>query len=174
MNRIFAMRRALLAVALGGVLLSAAACDSDTETPAAAPAASAPSTAPASAAPNYLANTKLVCGEVEKIFDADLQSFGAQMGKMIAYKEAKQTADAEKAEKAAAANLKAISAKIRKETASAENPELKTAGDASADKFASSATDAKFFDGIKTTKDLDKTIESKMTEWLSPVAGYCA
>jgi hypothetical protein len=168
------MRRALLAVALGGVLLTATACDSDAETPAAAPAASTPSTAASSAGPDYSVNTKLVCGKVEKVFDADLESFGTQMGKMIAHKEAKQAAEAKKAEEAAAARLKDIAAKVKKETAAAEDPELKTAGETSAAKFATSAADGKFFDSIKTTKDLDRAIEGKMTEWLSPVAGYCA
>jgi hypothetical protein len=168
------MRRALLAVALGSVLLTATACDSDAETPAAAPAASTPSTAPTITGPDYSANTKLVCGKVEKVFDADLESFGTQMGKMIAHKEAKQTAEAEKAEKAAAAGLKSIGVKVKKETAVAEDPELKAAGEVSAAKFATSAADGKFFDSIKTTKDLDRTIEGKMTDWLSPVAGYCA
>jgi peroxiredoxin family protein len=168
------MRRALLAVALGGVLLATTACSSDDKSPAAAPAASTPSTAASIAGPDYPANTKLVCGKVEKVFDADLDIFGTQMGKMIAHKEAKQTAEADKAEKAAATGLKNIAAKVRKETAAAEDPELKTAGEASATKFAASAADTKFFDAIKTTKDLDKTIEGKMTDWLSPVAGYCA
>lgn len=168
------MRRALLAVALGGVLLTATACDSDAESPVAAPAATTPSTAATSAGPDYSANTKLVCGKVEKVFDADLEAFGTQMGKMIAHKEAKQTAEADKAEKAAAAGLKNIAVKVKKETAVAEDPELKAAGEASAAKFATSAADSKFFDSIKTTKDLDKTIEGKMTDWLSPVAGYCA
>ena len=168
------MRRALLAVALGGVLLTATACDSDEKSPAAAPAANAPSAAASIAGPDYSANTKLVCGKVEKVFDADLENFGTQMGKMIAHKEAKQTAEADKAEKAAAAGLKSIAAKVKKETAVAEDPELKTAGATSAAKFAQSAADAKFFDSIKTAKDLDRTIEGKMTDWLSPVAGYCA
>ena len=168
------MRRALLAVALGGVLLAATACDSDDKSPAAAPAAALPSAAAISAGPDYSANTKLVCGKVEKVFDADLENFGTQMGKMIAHKEAKQTAEAEKAEKAAAAGLKSIAVKVKKETAVAEDPELKVAGAASAAKFAQSAADAKFFDSIKTAKDLDRTIEGKMTDWLSPVAGYCA
>ena len=168
------MRRAFLAVALGGVLLASAACSSDAETPAAAPAAATPLAAATTAAPDYSANTKLVCGKVEKIFNDDLEGFGTQVGKMIAYKEAKQTADAEKAEKAAGKELKEIGAKVKKETAAAQDPELKTAGASSAAKFTKSATDAKFFDSIKTTKDLDRTIEAKMTEWLTPVAGYCA
>jgi hypothetical protein len=167
------MRRAFLAVALGGVLLASAACSSDAETPAAAPAAATPLAA-ATPPPDYSANTKLVCGKVEKIFNDDLEGFGTQVGKMIAYKEAKQTANAEKAEKAAGKELKEIGAKVKKATAAAQDPELKTAGASSAAKFTKSATDAKFFDSIKTTKDLDRTIEAKMTEWLTPVAGYCA
>jgi hypothetical protein len=96
------------------------------------------------------------------------------MGKMIAYKGAKQTAEAEKAEKAAAAHLKDIGSKIGKETSVAEDPELKTAGAASAAKLTKSAADTKFFDSIKTTEDLDKKIEDKMVDWMSPVTGYCA
>ena len=101
-------------------------------------------------------------------------TFGTQLGKMIAYKEAKETAEADKAETAAKKQLKDVGVKVRKETAAAQDPELKTAGATSASKFEKSAADTKFFDGIKTTKDLDKTIEAKMTDWLSPVAGYCA
>jgi hypothetical protein len=168
------MRRAFLAAALGGVLLASAACSSDAETPAAAPAAATPLAAATTPAPDYSANTKLVCGKVEKIFNDDLEGFGTQIGKMIAYKEAKQTVEAEKSEKAAGKELREIGAKVKKATAAAQDPELKTAGAASAAKFTKSATDAKFFDSIKTTKDLDRTIEAKMTDWVTPVAGYCA
>jgi hypothetical protein len=169
------MRRAFLALALGGVLLSAAACDSDAEsTTTAAPAATTPSAAPTSAAPDYSDDTKLICGKVEKVFNSDLESFGTQLGRMIAYKEAKQTADADKAEAAAKKQLKDVGAKVKKETAAAQDPELVAAGATSADKFAKSAADTRFFDSIKSTKDLDRTIEAKMTDWLSPVAGYCA
>ena len=168
------MRRAFLALALGGVLLSAAACDSDAESTTAAPAATTPAPAPTITTPDYSADTAQVCGKVKTVFAKDLQGFGAQLGKMIAYKEAKQTADAEKAEAAAKKQLKDVGTKIKKETAGAEDPALVTAGQTSAAKFTKSAADNKFFDGIKTTKDLDRTIEAKMTDWLSPVAGYCA
>lgn len=168
------MRRALLAVTLGGVLLSAAACDSGSEAPAAAPAPTTAAPVATSPPPDYSANTELVCGKVQKIFSTSLeQNFSTQMGKMIAYKEAKQTKEAEAAEKAAAAQLKDIGTKVRKETAAAQDPDLKTAGETSAAKFIKSAADAKYFDSIKTSKDLDKTIEGKMTDWLSPVSGYC-
>jgi hypothetical protein len=168
------MRRAFLALALGGALLTASACSDDPETPDAAPAWTAPSAEATTPAPDYSANTNVVCGKIDKIFDQDLERFGTQLGKMIAYKEAKEATEAEKAEKAAGQQLRNIGSKVRKETAAAQDPDLKTAGATSAAKFAKSAADAKFFDGIKTTKDLDRTIQTKMSEWLTPVAGYCA
>jgi hypothetical protein len=169
------MRRALLAAALGGLLLTAAACDSGAEsTDAAAPAATVPSAAPTSPAPDYTADTKLVCGKVSTIFSDDMTGFHTEMGKMIARKEANETADAEKAEKAARAQLKSVGAKIKKETAAAQDPDLQTAGAASAAKLAKSAADARFFDSIKTEKDLDSRIEARLVDWMNPVTGFCA
>jgi hypothetical protein len=172
------MRRAILAVAIGGVLLAGAACgssdnDSHTAAPPAPPVA-APSSESAGPAPDYTADTKLVCGKVEKILNTDLAGFGTQVGKMIAYKEAKQTAEAKKAQKAAGLQLKDVGAKVKKETAAAQDPALRQAGATSAAKFAKTAGDSTFFTRIRTTKDLDKIIERQMTEWFTPVAGYCA
>ena len=169
------MRRAILAVALGGFLLTGAACDRDARsTPtAAAPTPSVPATPSAGPAPDYSADTTLVCGRLQKIFNVDLKQFGAQVGKMIAYKEAKQAPEAQKAMKAAGAQLKTVGTKVKKETAAAQDPELQSAGATSAAKFVKSASDTTFFARIKTTKDLDRTLQGQMTEWLTPVAGYC-
>jgi Zn-dependent oligopeptidase len=171
------MRRALLAATLGGLLLSGTACSSDGDAKPEAgttTAAAAPTTAPTSPPPDYTANTKKVCAKLDKIFDAELEDFGTEIGKMIAYKEAKQTDNAEAAEKAAGKQLKDVGAKIKRETAAAQDPELQQAGAASAAKFTKSATDSKLFDKIKSTKDLDKVLQTQMTTWLTPVAGYCA
>ncbi|WP_067509055.1 hypothetical protein [Actinoplanes sp. TFC3] len=173
------MRRALLAVTFGGLLLSGAACSSggnDADSTAQAPAIVTPSS-PAettSPPPDYTANTKQVCSKVEKIFDAELEDFGTEIGKMIAYKEAKQSDNAEAAEKAAGKQLKNVGAQIKKLTAAAQDPQVKEAGATSSAKFTKSAADGTFFDKIKSTKDLDKVLESQMTEWLTPIAGYCA
>ncbi|GAB1694804.1 hypothetical protein [Krasilnikovia sp. M28-CT-15] len=169
------MRRAILAVTLGGALLTAAACDdAETATPTAA-GTPAPTTtaAPAPTGPNYAADTKKVCGQVEAIFTADLKNFGTELGKMIAYREAKQADAAEKAEKAARAELKKVGDKIRKATTAAQDPELRKAGTESAGKFSRSAQDSALLDKIKSTKDLDKSLEGLMTKWLTPVAGVC-
>ena len=108
------------------------------------------------------------------MFNSDLETFGTQLGRMIAYKEAKQAPEAETARKAASKELKDVSAKVRKETAAAKDPELREAGAVSATKFAKSAADKAFFDRIKTTKDLDRTQASTMPDWMDPVAGLCA
>jgi hypothetical protein len=168
------MRRAILAVALGGVLVTAGACSSDAKSKpvTAAPAPSATPSLPPM--PDYTANTRLVCGKLQKIFDADLRGFGTQAGKMIAYKEAKKAPEAAKAQKAASDQLRTVGTKVKRETAVAQNPELQVAGATSAAKFTQSATDARFFDRVKSTKDLNRAIDAKMTDWLNPVAGYCA
>jgi hypothetical protein len=172
------MRTALLAGSLACLLLTGTACSSDdngSETIAEAPVAETPSTATTTVpAPDYYANTRKVCTALNKIFDADVAEFGTAVGKMIAYKEAKQTAEAEQARKAASKELKEVGAKVRKETAAAEDPDLKQAGAISATKFSKSSADKALFDKIKTTKDLDRTLATKMPDWMDPVAGLCA
>jgi hypothetical protein len=171
----FVMRRAILAVTIGGVLLTTSACDS-TAKPETAPASAevAPSAAPASSAPDYSASTALVCGKVQKIFDGGLKDFATDLGKMIANKEAKQTAPAAAAQKAAAKELNGVGQQVKAATATAEDPEIQTAGAASAAKFVKTAADKSFFDKIKTTKDLDRIIEAQINEWFTPIAGYCS
>ena len=169
------MRRAILAVIAGGTLLAGSACDSDAKATEATatvyPAATAaPSVSPA---PDYSANTRLVCDKLRTLYTGELKAFGSAMGKMITYKEAKQAKDAEKAENTAAGRLKAAAAKIRKETAAAEDPDFQTAGRMSAAKFEVSAKDHTYLDRVKTLRDLNATVQAQFKEWLTPVAGYC-
>ncbi|GIF11161.1 hypothetical protein [Actinoplanes teichomyceticus] len=168
------MRPAILAV-LAGVLLTGAACDSDAEVhETGAAAAPSPTTAATSAAPDYSADTAEVCGRLDKVFTGELNDFGSAIGKMIAYKEAKQADKAAEAEKAAAAELRSAGGQIRKETSAALDPELKAAGESSARKLEASAKDRAYIKRIRSTTDLDRTLKPQLAEWLSPVAGYCA
>jgi hypothetical protein len=167
------MRRAFLAVTAGLFMLAGSACDSDADAKPEAAATAPTATATTSAAPDYSANTKLVCTKLQTLYTAELRNFGTAMGKMVTYKETKQTAEAEKAETTAAGQLKAAATKIRKETATAEDPDFIAAGKVSASKLESSATDRRYFDKVKTLADLNKSVEAQFTEWLTPVAGYC-
>jgi hypothetical protein len=168
------MRRAFLAAVLGGVLLTGAACGSDAETKPNAASATTPSAAPASTAPDYSADTELVCGKVEKLYNGGLDGFNTQIGKMIANKEAKLPTEAAQARKAAGQELKNVGTKIEQETAAAQDPALRMAGAASAAKFVQTAGDNTFFDKITSQKAFDSSIQGRLQEWLTPVAGYCA
>jgi hypothetical protein len=172
------MRRALLAVLAGGTLLTGAACDGGAKSTAdQAPASSiTPSRVPDETLPplpDYSADTKQVCTKLQTVYSGELKAFGTAMGKMVSYKEAKQAAQAQTAENAAAGQLKAAGTKIRQETAAAADPDLKAAGATSATKFERSSQDRKYFDRVKTLKDLDSTLQTQMATWLTPVAGYC-
>ncbi len=168
------MRRALLAVLAGGLLLTGAACDSDAKTTDATdtPAATAASSSPPP--PDYSADTKAVCGKLQTAYQAELRDFGTAMGKLVTYREAKQTAEAKKAETTAVAELKAVAAKIRTTTKVAKNPEFKAAGLTSAAKIDASAVNKAYITKVKTLKTLNTSMETQFKEWLSPVAGYCA
>jgi hypothetical protein len=167
------MRRAILAMALGGVLLTGAACDSDADSKTTAKPAATPSAAPSSAAPDYSADSAAVCTKVEALYNGGLEGFNTQIGKMIANKEAKLTTEATKNRQAAGEQLRSVGAKIEKTTAAAQDPALQQAGATSAAKFVHSADDDAFFNKIKTQKDFERTIQGALQEWLTPVAGYC-
>lgn len=172
------MRRALLAVLAGGTLLTGAACDGVTKNTAGQDPVSSitPSRVPDETLPplpDYSANTKQVCTKLQTVYSGELKAFGTAMGQMVSYKEAKQAAEAQTAENAAAGQLKAAGTKIRQETATAADPDFKAAGATSAAKFERSAQDRKYFDQVKTLKDLDNTLQTQMAVWLTPVSGYC-
>ena len=170
------MRRAILAVTTGCLLLTGAACGSDpktsTTTAAATPSAAPPSVASSPTA-DYTADTKAVCTKVNKIFSDDLEDFATDLGKMIANKEAKQTSGADAAEKAAGKDLKDVAAAMKKATAEAEDPALVRAGEQSAEKITATAADGKFYDKIKTTKDVDTVLKAEFTRWYTPLSEFC-
>ncbi len=166
------MRRALVAVMLGGTLLSCAACTRDTTVVAeATPTPTAVLSLPP--LPDYTADTAAVCAQLQPFYQDEVTKLGAALGKMITYKEAKQAPETKQAEDSAAAELKTISAKIRTQTQAAQDPEFRAAGVISAQKIDASIKDRKYFAKISTLADLNTTIESQLAAWLSPVSGYC-
>jgi hypothetical protein len=167
------MRRALLVVLAGGLALPVAACDNATKRSSAAPVASAAAPASLPPLPDYSVDTQMVCTRLRAVYGGELRDFGTAMGKLISLKEAKQTAEAEKAEAEAAGKLKTAGAKIRQDTATAQDPDFQQAGATSAAKFEQSATDRKYFDRVKTLDDLNRTLQPQMAQWLTPVSSFC-
>ena len=167
------MRRAILAVTFGAVLLTGTACDHDAK-PAATGGSASPAPLPSVSAADYSANTRKVCKDVHKIFDTDIAPFGTALGKMMAYKEEKLPKEANKSEKLARQQLKTVATKIINATADAQDTAIAVAGKATAAKFIASAADDKLYDNIKNAKDLNRFIDGKLGEWLTPISGYCA
>ncbi|MEU7901566.1 hypothetical protein [Actinoplanes sp. NPDC049118] len=167
------MRRIILGATTGALLLTGSACGTKPDT-AAAPAAPA-ATVSASPSADYTADTKKVCGEIDKILDGKkMEKFGEELGKLIVFKQANSTASAKKARTAAGEKLKDLAKAMNESTAAAKDPELKAAGEESLQAMTSTAEDDAFFAKLKTVKDLDKTLESGITEWLTPLAPFCA
>jgi hypothetical protein len=166
------MRRALLVVLAGSLLLPVAACDNAKKSTA-APAVSVAPQASLPTLPDYSVDTQRVCAQLQAVYTGELRQFGTAVGKLVSLKEAKQTADAKKAENDAAGKLKAVGAKIRKDTATAKDPDFQAAGETSATKFEQSATDRKYLQRVKTLKDLNSTLQPQMTQWLTPVSSFC-
>ncbi|HET9517949.1 MAG TPA: hypothetical protein VFO77_09515 [Actinoplanes sp.] len=178
------MRRALMTVTLGTVLLTGAACGTASEPPAPGgtgappPAAAQASAAQASAAnpspPNEKSpNTAKVCAEVQKVFNNDTAPIGAELAMMLVHKERKAKDQAAKAEENARKQLRTVAGKLKQATAGAEEAAVKAAGATSAGKLNASAADAKAFDELKSSADLNKFIDTKMADWLSPISGHC-
>ncbi len=170
------MRRATLAITLAGVLIGTAACGGQKDDTAAAPSSATTSAAPTSAAPSpsdYTADTEKVCKDLEKSLDTGLKSFGTELGKMIGYRQAGNKALADKARTNAQKKADSLATTVRTKTAKAQDPEFKAAGAEAADNIATSADNKAFFDKMKTVKDLDK-LESEISGWVTPLAGYCS
>ncbi|HST83196.1 MAG TPA: hypothetical protein VLL08_15785 [Kineosporiaceae bacterium] len=174
------------------LLLAISACEDDptpdasatTTQPTTSASTSAPASAPASVgatkpspskAANYAANTKKVCAKVDNLFEgAELERFAKDLGRHILYKKAKKAAKADQARDLAKKELKALATAVRSNTSSAQDPELKAAGEKSAVSIEKTAADNAFFAKLKTIKDVNGNLTSEMTPWLTPLSVYCA
>jgi hypothetical protein len=166
------MRRALTALALVSTLAGSAAC-TDNSTPVGGQASSSAAAAPTSEAPDYTADTKKICGKIDTAMDKSTNAFGTELGKLIAYKQVRNTAAANKAKAGAQRELKALAKTIRDATAAALDPKVKAAGQESAANIEATAANNAFFDKLKSEKDLN-SLESEITAWLVPLAMHCA
>ena len=170
------MRRVALTAILAGALLGGAACAAERE-PTAAPT----TTPPSSAAPTYAAptpppgqqaDTERICGQTDKIFTAGLKDFGTELGRMIAFKQAKDTAKADQSRDAAERELTGMAADVREKTGVALDPELRTAGEQAATNITVTAGRDAFYGEIDAMKDLDG-LEAEMRAWFAPLAAAC-
>ena len=186
------IRSSVLASTASVLLLAISACENDptpkTSATTATATTSASASAPASAdavqpsptktpakAASYAANTKKVCAKVDSLFEgAEVDRFAKELGRLILYKKAKKPAKANQARELAKKELKSLAASVRSNTAAAQDPQLKAAGEKSAASIEQSAADNAFFAKLKTIKDVNSNLTSEMTPWLTPLSVYCA
>lgn len=163
------MRRAVLALSLGGCLLTASACGT-----AKGPTTNGtpnPGAAAAAAADPALADTRTVCDAVGQVLNKDIGPFADALGKMVA---GRNTAAAGTSQRQAQQSLKTFSTSIRGATQTSTNAQLRADGAQTANTLQAKSTDAAFFTKIQTTKDMDTVLGPTLKEWLSPVTHHCS
>jgi hypothetical protein len=160
------MRRAVLVLAVGAVLLAPAACGTAKSPSAGGPtAAGAPI---ATAAPE----TKALCEALGQVYGKDLGPFAAALSKMVADRKTPATAKASQDQ--AQQKLGALATAIRGAGQSSTDAQLKADAKRTAEQLQAKSADEKFFSAIKTSADVDTTLGPTMKQWLSPAAQHCS
>jgi hypothetical protein len=178
------MRRSITVLGAGALLLAATACGGSDSTSSAAPAAAttgaAAATTPAAvetsaAAPAGTESTKKVCGKATALLEGkQMKNFGGELGKMIVYKQSKNTDKADDAKAAAKKRLNQLADDFEAATADAKDPELQAAGQEAADSIRETAKDNAFFARIKTIKGVDKELQNEIVPWVTPLSTFCS
>lgn len=176
------MRRAVATATLIAALTATAGCaaaptgDPSAPGAAVAKAASAVAAARPSAAAqpsaDHTADTAKVCGQVNQVFEKDMEKFGQELGKLIVYKEAKNSAQVKKAEASARRQLEAMATTIRTHTGAAQDPQLRRAGQESADAMQATAK-SNFFTKVDSIDGLEKVVGAEFLAWLLPLGDFC-
>jgi hypothetical protein len=157
------MRRVVLTLAVGGVLLSAAACgtsrdDGDSAAPTAAPASGA-------AAQQGQSATKSACEALGAVYSKNMAPFAESVTKIVSDKSSPQ---------AAQQSLKEFATAVRSATQQSTDAQLRADGKQTADRLQAKSADAAFFSKIKTSKDVNTVLGPNLKEWLSPVTHHCS
>ena len=159
------MRRTIRTLFVSGVLLSTAACGTATGTsgtpnvPGAPGGASAPA---AAAAPGALAST---CEALGQAYSTNIAAFAESLTTLV--NDSKAVAGAE-------ASLTAFAGAVADATKGSDDAQIKADGKKAADTMRAKAADKKFFAGIKTAADVERTMGPTLTEWMSPVTKHCS
>jgi hypothetical protein len=159
------MRRAVQALVIGGVLLSAAACGGTTNpAPGSAPLAAAPS----AAAPSVDGSIRSSCEALGQVYGKHLAPFAESLTKLVAAPGDKEP------QRQVQQSLTTFAAAIRAATRDSTDPQLRVDGAQTADQLQAKAKDAAFLRTVKTEQDVNTVLGPTMKQWLSPVAKHCS
>jgi hypothetical protein len=156
------MRRAVLALVVGGALSALAACGTAAgQTPGGSPQTGSVTLSTA------LAETKQSCEALGDAYTKNVGPFAEALSKMVA-------GPAKDTQQAAQQKLGALATAVRTATATSTDTQIKTDGKQTADRLQAKAKDTAFFQSIKTTDDVNKVLGPSLKEWLSPVTHHCS
>ena len=165
------MRRLIAAAALCGAALLTAGCTDGTATTSPSSTGSAPSVTTSGGSTDPKAQA--ICDDLrQNILNTDATAFGTELGKMINARAQGNTAEETRAQAAAVAKLKEISAKLRAHADQATSPRLKTALTTSADNLEKVAADTGNFSNLNSLDSISQTTQ-KFTTALADIADYC-
>jgi hypothetical protein len=159
------MRRAVLGLVVGGLLLGSAAACGTAKNPA--PGAGTPG--PVSLAPEQ-AHTKASCEAIGTVYTKNMGAFAESLSKMVGG----GTSDPAAARKDAQQKLSAFGAAIRQTTQGSGDAQLRADGKQAADQLQTTSANDAFFTKIKTTQDVTAVLSSNLKEWLAPVTHHCS
>ena len=150
------MRRAMLGLVVGGLLLSSCGTAPD-------PSPSAPP----SLTPEQQ-QTKTSCEAIGTVYTKNMGAFAESLSTMVA------TSDSAAARKDAQQKLSAFGSAIRQTTQTSGDAQLRADGKQAADQLQTTSTNAAFFAKIKTTQDVTNVLGPTLKEWLAPVTHHCS
>lgn len=162
------MRRAILALTVGGVLLTAA-CGTEKSPAASGPAVTGGSVAAAQPA---LAESKALCEALGQVYSENMGPFAETLSKMIA--DRNSPGGGKNSSEQAQQSLSAFATAIRRATQSSANPQVRADGKQTADRLQATSTDDKFFTKVQSAKDVNTVLGPTLKQWLAPVTHHCS
>jgi hypothetical protein len=170
------MRRAVQAIVISGMLLSAAACSTATSgpTPGSAPQPPGAPGAPGAASATRTGDPadKSSCEALSQVYNKNMAPFAEAVTRMVDARE--RAADDQDHEQRVRQSLTTFATAITGATKDSADPRLRTDGKKTAEQLTAKAADAEFIGGIKTTKDANTVLGPTLKGWLSPVAQHCS
>jgi hypothetical protein len=165
------MRRALLALAAAGALVTAAAGCGGVAGPASGgpAAASLDPTTQAS-----LADTRAVCDALSQVYGKNLGPFASALTNMIAARTASGGTAAQSSTQQAQQALRGFADGVRGATQASTNPQVRADGEHAAAGLRAKSGDARFFSTIKTSDDVNTLLGPTLKQWLAPVNQHCS
>jgi hypothetical protein len=188
------MRRALIAVTVSGLLLTATACGSDDPT---SPDAAASGGAPVSAAPGasgaadasgatvapagpddsgatgQVADTRKVCDEYFASIGTSIAGFGEQLGKLTTRQEANDTEQVNQIKGEMRKQIEAYADNVQKITAKAQDKGLVAAGEQASKNIKESAGKEEFYAKVSKLDTFEQEFQNEYATWTAPLSKFC-